>query len=248
MKTNRRVGVVGAVLACLAMVAVPVRSGGAADLLKKLGIGSSSTTDASKLTTAEISGGLRDALRVGSERVVGILGQKDGFNKAPDVHIPLPGSLKKAQKMLAKVGKSKLADDLELRLNRAAEAAVPKAKSLFADAITQMTIDDAKKILTGPKDSATQYFREKMSGQLATDMTPIVNDQLASVGAIASYDKMMGQYKDIPFVPDIKADLTNYVVGKAIDGVFLYLGREEAAIRDNPAKRTTELLQKVFGR
>ncbi|MBT3766767.1 MAG: DUF4197 domain-containing protein, partial [Rhodospirillales bacterium] len=91
-----------------------------------------------------------------------------------------------------------------------------------------------------------QYFRGKMSAPLATDMKPIVNDQLAEVGAIASYDNMMGEYKSLPFVPDAKADLTNYVLEKAIDGVFLYLGREEAAIRENPAKRTTELLQKVF--
>jgi hypothetical protein len=87
-----------------------------------------------------------------------------------------------------------------------------------------------------------------MSAPLAKDMKPIVNDQLAAVGAIASYDKMMGQYKSLPFVPDARADLTNYVLEKAIGGVFLYLGREEAAIRQNPAKRTTELLKKVFGR
>jgi len=248
MPTARNIGVASAILVCLVMGAVPAQSGGLSDLFKSLGIGSSSTADGSGLSIAEISGGLRDALRVGSERVVATLGRTDGFNKAPDVHIPLPGSLKTAQKMLAKVGKSKLADDLELRLNRAAEAAVPRAKALFVDAITQMTIDDAKKILEGPKDSATLYFQEKMSAQLANDMTPIVNDQLANVGAIASYDKMIGQYKNIPFVPDVKANLTNYVVGKAIDGVFLYLGREEAAIRENPAKRTTDLLKKVFGR
>ena len=248
MRTTLTFGAAGAILISLAVVSTPAESGGLSDLFKSLGIGSSSNSDASTLTAAEISDGLRDALRVSSERVVETLGRTDGFYKAPDVHIPLPASLKKVQKLLATVGRAKLADDLELRLNRAAEAAVPKAKALFVDAITQMTIDDAKKILEGPKDSATLYFQEKMSAQLANDMTPIVNDQLASVGAIASYDKMIGQYKNIPFVPDVKANLTNYVVGKAIDGVFLYLGREEAAIRENPAKRTTELLKKVFGR
>jgi hypothetical protein len=248
MKAARNIGIAGILLVAVAMAAGPAWSGSLSDLFKSLGIGSSSNTDASSLTTAQIAGGLRDALRVGSERVVGVLGRTDGFNAASDVHIPLPGSLKTAQKMLAKIGQSKLADDVELRLNRAAEAAVPRAKGLFADAIAQMTIDDAKKILNGPKDSATQYFREKMSTRLAEEMTPIVDDQLANVGAIASYDKMMGKYKSIPFVPDVKANLTSYVVGKAIDGVFLYLGREEAAIRENPARRTTELLKKVFGR
>lgn len=234
------------------LVAMPAHSQGFLDrgknLLKGLGDGSSSTPGISGLTAGEMAGGLRDALRVGSERVVGTLGRPDGFNKASDVHIPLPGSLKTVQSVLSKVGMGSLGDDLELRLNRAAEAAVPKAKTLFADAIAKMSIDDAKKILTGPKDSATAYFRSKMSGPLAADMKPIVNTQLANVGAIASYDKMIGQYKTVPFVPDAKANLTDYVLEKAIGGVFLYLGREEAAIRENPAKRTTALLQKVFSR
>ncbi|HKJ75293.1 MAG TPA: DUF4197 domain-containing protein [Alphaproteobacteria bacterium] len=251
MHATRHAMIFGLVLLCATAV-VPAPSQAASDwtkdLLKSLGIGSSSKSDVSGLTTGEISGGLREALRIGSERVVSTLGRPDGFNKSPDVHIPLPGSLKTAQKMLAKVGKSKLGDDLELRLNRAAEAAVPKAKGLFADAISQMTIDDAKTILNGPKDSATQYFRRKMSPRLTEEMTPIVTEQLTDVGAIKSYDKMMGKYEALPFVPDVKANLTSYVVGKAIDGVFLYLGREEAAIRENPAKRTTDLLKKVFGR
>ncbi|MBK17735.1 MAG: hypothetical protein CMM52_02710 [Rhodospirillaceae bacterium] len=216
------------------------------DLLK--GLGGGSTSGASALSVGEIAGGLKDALRVGSERVVSTLGRADGFNKAADVHIPLPGTLKTVQSTLAKFGMSGLADDLELRLNRAAEAAVPKATKLFGNAIAQMTIDDAKAILNGPKDSATKYFQSKMSVPLKGEMKPIVNSQLSEVGAIAAYDKMIGQYKTIPFVPDAKANLTDYVLDKAIAGVFLYLGREEAAIRENPAKRTTELLKKVFSK
>lgn len=217
------------------------------DLMKGMGPGAT-TPGAGALSTGEIGAGLKEALRVGAERVVTTLGKADGFNKTPDVHIPLPGSLKPVQGALSKVGMSGLADDLELRLNRAAEAAVPKAQKLFGDAISQMTIDDAKQILDGPKDAATQYFRGKMAAPLAADMKPIVDEQLSQAGAIAAYDKMIGQYKTIPFVPDAKADLTGHVLSKAVDGVFLYLGREEAAIRDNPAKRTTDLLQKVFAR
>lgn len=216
------------------------------DLLK--GLGGSSSTSAGALSVTDIAAGLKEALRVGSERVVGTLGAADGFNKSPDVHIPLPDTLQKVQSALSKIGMSSLADDVELRLNRAAEAAVPKAKSLFVDAISAMTVDDAKGILNGPKDAATQYFRSKMSAPLAADMKPIIDTQLSEVGAIAAYDKMMGQYKSLPFVPDVKANLTDHVLTKAIDGVFLYLGREEAAIRENPAKRTTELLQKVFAK
>lgn len=216
-------------------------------LLQGLSDPSSPTPAISTLTGDEISNGLREALRVGSERVVDTLGRTDGFNKASDIHIPLPGSLKTAQSMLSKIGQSGLADDLELRLNRAAEAAVPEAKRHFTSAIEQMTIDDAKMILNGPNDSATQYFRRKMSAPLAADMKPIVEDQISKSGVLASYDKMMGQYKNIPFAPDVQANLTDYVLEQAISGVFLYLGREEAAIRENPTKRTTELLQKVFG-
>ena len=255
--TYFRISALCGAMTALVLAAAPVHSQGfldrGKDLLKGLGGGEASSSSGSSsgvasLTTGEIAGGLRDALRVGAERVVGTLGKSDGFNKSPDVHIPLPDSLKSVQSVLRKIGMSSMADDLELRLNRAAETAVPKAKKLFGDAIAQMSIEDAKKILDGPKDSATQYFRGKMSAPLASGMKPIVNEQLGQVGAIASYDSMMGQYKNVPFVPDVKANLTEYVLEKAISGVFLYLGREEAAIRDNPAKRTTDLLRKVFSR
>lgn len=202
---------------------------------------------ATQLGTGEIASGLKEALKVGTERVVGTLGKAEGFNKSTDVHIPLPGVLGTVKNTLDRVGAGAIADDLELRLNRAAEAAVLRAKQLFWDAIQQMTLDDARSIYDGPKDAATQYFRGKMSAPLAKSMKPIVDDELARAGAVQTYDRMMGQYKAIPFVPDAKANLTDYVLEKATDGIFLYLGREEAAIRENPAQRTTALLQKVFG-
>jgi hypothetical protein len=199
------------------------------------------------LSTGDIAAGLKEALKVGSGRVVDTLGKTDGFAGSPDVHIPLPSALHTAQSALQKVGMSKLADDLELKLNRAAETAMPKAKALFWQAISDMSLDDARAIYNGPKDSATQYFRKKMSAPLATSMRPVVDQQLAEVGEIKSYDKMIAQYKTLPLVPDAKANLTEYTLGKAIDAAFLYLGREEAAIRDDPAKQTTAILRKVFG-
>lgn len=201
----------------------------------------------SGLSTGEIGLGLKEALTVGTQRVVGTLGRKDGFNGSKDVHIPLPGTLGTVQKTLDKFGMGSLTDDLETRLNRAAEAAVPRTQRLFTDAIQQMTIDDVTKIYNGPQDSATQYFRGKMSKPLAASMKPVVDQELASAGAIEAYDRVMGEYQKMPFMPDVKADLTEYVLEKAMDGIFLYLGREEAAIRQNPAKRSTELLRKVFG-
>jgi Protein of unknown function (DUF4197) len=205
------------------------------------------TARGAKLGVDDIAAGLKDALKIGSERVVGALGKVDGFNNGADVHIPLPDTLRSVQRALQRVGMSSLADDLELRLNRAAEAAAPLAKTIFLTAISDMTVEDARGIFNGPKDGATQYFRRKTSGALGDAMRPIVDKQLANVGALQSYDRMLGQYKQMPMVPDVKADLTGHVLEKTLAGLFLYLGREEAAIRDNPAARSTELLRKVFG-
>lgn len=200
------------------------------------------------LSTATIADGLKEALRVGSERVVGQLGRAGAFAKGTDVHIPLPGSLATVQKALSRVGMSGLADDLESRINRAAEKAVPEAKAVFWDAISQMTLDDVQKIYKGPGDAATRYLQSKMSAPLSDRFRPIVDRQLADAGAVAAYDKMMAQYKSIPFVPDAKAELNGYVVDQSLAAIFSYLAREEKAIRENPAKRSTELLRKVFGK
>ncbi len=197
--------------------------------------------------TEEIAAGLREALRLGTERVVGQVGAVDGYNADPEIHIPLPGVLQDVQSVLRRVGMSGLADDLELRLNRAAEAAAPEAKELFWQAISEMTLEDVEAIYTGPDDAATRYFQRKMTPPLAARMKPLVNRSLAEVGALRSYDQMMAEYRAVPFVPDVKANLTEYVVGKAMDGMFHYVAKEEAAIRNDPAKRTTELLQRVFG-
>ena len=199
------------------------------------------------LSNAEIADGLREALRVGTDRAVGQVGALDGYNTDPEIHIPLPGSLKDVQSVLQGFGMAGLADDLELRLNRAAEAAAPEAEALFWQAIDDMTLEDVQGIYNGPDDAATRYFQSKMTPPLAERMAPVVNDSLAEVGAIQSYDEMMGQYKTVPFVPDAKADLTDYVVEKGMDGLFHYVAQEEAAIRNNPAERTTEILQRVFG-
>jgi len=210
-------------------------------------VGGATGGSAGGLDDIEIGKGLREALRVGSSNVVDSLGRADGFYGVKDAHIPLPGTLGQVQKALKLVGKSGLTDDLELRMNRAAEASVPQAKTAFFDAIEAMTIGDARKILNGPKDSATRYFESKMTPQLTDDFSPIVNTELAESGAAKAYDNTMGEYAKLPFVPDAKANLSSYVVEKALDAVFLFLAREEASIRDNPAARTTALLQKVFG-
>ena len=220
------------------------------DAIKSLDTSDSSSSGSSlssTLSVEDISAGLKEALKVGAGNVVEQVGAEDGFNNDDQIHIPLPDSLSTVKSILTRFKMAYLFEDLELKLNRAAEAASPKAKQLFLNAITGMSLDDAKKIYDGPDDAATQYFKGKMSTDLAGEMKPVVEDSLSEVGAVKAYDTMMSKYKDLPMVPDAKANLTDYVIEKGMDGIFYYMAQEEAAIRQNPAKRTTEILQKVFG-
>ncbi|MFT6201936.1 MAG: hypothetical protein ACJATV_000689 [Granulosicoccus sp.] len=204
-------------------------------------------TDASSLSIEDLSAAFKAALDIGSQRVVDQLAAADGFNKDSAIRIPLPEKLHTVKKWLAKVGLDDRMDDLEVSLNRAAENATPKAKALFVDAIKAMSFDDVRKIYNGGDNAATEYFREKMTPALTKEMKPIVQNSMSEVGAVKLYDDVMGDYKDIPFVPDVKADLVSHVVDGGLEGIFHYLGKEEAAIRQNPVKRTTELLERVFG-
>ena len=203
---------------------------------------------ASTLTRAEIVEGLKEALRVGSSRVVEQVGTVDGYYQDPQIHIPLPDNLQKVRSALKTVGMSGLMDDLEVQLNRAAEQAAGQAKPLFMEAISTMTIEDAMQIYRGPDDAATRYFEKRMSEPLAEEMRPIVAESLQEVGAVQTYDAAVGRYKALPFVPDMQADLTGYVIERGMAGMFHYLAKEEAAIRSDPVRRTTDILQKVFGR
>ncbi|MGI9592267.1 MAG: DUF4197 domain-containing protein [Myxococcota bacterium] len=212
-----------------------------------LGGGTGASDGTASLTESEMSGGLREALRVGTERVVEQVGRPGGFSADPAIRIPLPGSLENARKWMANVGMLGMLDDLERKRNEAAEDAAPKARDLFVDAITEMTVDDARNILTGPDDAATRYFQGKMSAPLAKEMTPVVKASLSEVGAVRQYDAVLARYQAIPFAPEVSADLTAYVVEKGMDGIFHYLAIQEAEIRNDPAARTTALLQKVFG-
>ena len=199
------------------------------------------------LTQQEISAGLKQALEVGTNNVVVQIGKRNGFYRDSSIHIPLPDSMAKVQRTLKKVGLSSSLDELELSLNRAAEQAVPKAKKLFWQAIRDMSWDDVMKIYQGPDDAATRYFQKKMTPALTREMYPVVQKTLASAGVIKSYDRVMKEYYAIPYVPNVKADLGEYAIEKTLDGMFYYLAKEEAAIRNEPVKRTTELLKRVFG-
>ncbi|RMF99326.1 MAG: DUF4197 domain-containing protein [Gammaproteobacteria bacterium] len=198
------------------------------------------------LDAGTIGAGLKQALEIGAGRVVERLGRVDGFNADPQVHIPLPDELAKLRSALDRVGMAGKLDELELELNRAAEAAAPRAGELFVAAIRELTLDDALAIYRGPDDAATRYLRDKMAGPLSAELLPVVEQSLDQVGAARTYETVVGRYNDLPFVPPVQADLDSWVVARGMDGLFFYLAREEAAIRHDPVKRSTELLRKVF--
>lgn len=199
------------------------------------------------LSQGEIADGLREALRVGTDNVVGQLGQAGGFNLDPEIRITLPRQLERARNLLERFGMDDGLVDLEARLNRAAELATPRAGELFREAVADLSLQDAMDIYRGPEDAATQYFRGRMAEPLAAAMRPVVEATLSESGAAQLLDSALERYRDIPLAPRIDVDLTDYVVEKTQDGIFLHLAREEAAIRSDPARRTTELLRRVFG-
>jgi len=209
--------------------------------------GGTGRSGSTSLTSGEITQGLREALKVGAQTVSRQLGAANGFNADPKVHIPLPPTLKSVQSMLSQVGMSGLADDVELKLNRGAEAAMPQARDILIKAVSAMTLKDAQAIYNGPQDAATRFFRQVATDDLTRALKPVITKTLTQVGALASYDAMMRSYSSLPMVPDVKANLTDHATRLALDGVFLYLAEEEAAIRQNPAKRSTDILRKVFG-
>ncbi|TDY04049.1 DUF4197 domain-containing protein [Thiohalophilus thiocyanatoxydans] len=200
------------------------------------------------LTEDEIAAGLKEALKVGTERAVDQVGQQGGYYQDQAIHIPLPAKLQPVQDALVKVGLGHYLAELEQGMNRAAEVAAPKARALFVEAVQQMSWQDVKQIYDGPDDAATRYFQKTMTPELKRMMRPVIDDTLAQVGVVQTYDRVMDRYRAIPFAQELNFDLNDYVIQHGIDGMFYYLAKEEATIRQDPAKRTTEILQRVFGR
>lgn len=208
---------------------------------------SSGANSANELGTAKIIEGLKEALKVGTERVVSQIGADGGYESDPAIHIPLPEKMQQAQSYLRKFGLSSMADEVESKLNQGAEAAAPKAKELILNAISGMTLEDAQKIYNGPDDAATQYFRKVATADLMETVRPVINQSLQDVGAITAYNSLVSEYKKVPFVPNIQSDLTEHATELALEGLFHYLATEEASIRNNPVARTTDILKSVFG-
>ena len=200
-----------------------------------------------EITNDEIVGGLKEALEVGTRNAVKTVSRTDGYFKNPQIKIPLPENVRKFEDLLRATGFGSQVDAFELSMNRAAERAAPEAKSIFWDAIKQMTFTDARGILEGPDDAATQYFRDKTSGRLQTLFKPITHQAMSEVGVTRSYQTLDAKIQTIPFADTVRFDLDQYVTDKALDGLFWTLAQEEKKIRQDPAARVTDLLQKVFG-
>ena len=200
------------------------------------------------LDNSTIASGLKDALSVGTKNAVNLVSKPNGYFGNQAIKILLPDNIQKAAELAGKLGFQKDVDNLILSMNRAAEKAAPKAASYFADAIKQMTIDDARRILSGGDTAATEYFQSKTSSKLHDEFKPGVSESMKQVGVARAYNSMMGKVPSLPFVDKESTDLDHYVTTKALDGLFYMLGQEEQKIRTNPAARTTDLLRKVFSR
>ena len=239
-------------LACGAVLlaASSVCSAQLGDLMNQVKVPGMSTSDlaTAALSNDEIVGGLKEALAQGTESAINSLGTKNGYFKDQAVRIAVPDQFSQVESALRMLGQEKYIRRFERSMNRAAEKAVPEAASIFGDAIREMSVDDAQRILNGPDDAATQYFRKVGEDRLTQAFRPIVSEATDKAGVTKAYKNALDKAGPAAGllgsqVPDLDA----YVTEKALDGLFLKVAEEEKRIRTNPAARSTELLEKVFG-
>ncbi|MCH4551087.1 MULTISPECIES: DUF4197 domain-containing protein [Aestuariibaculum] len=194
----------------------------------------------------QIASGLREALNLGIEKQVSKLTQTDGFYKNDLVKILLPEELQQVDKGLRSIGLGSLADEGIKALNRAAEDAVKEATPIFVDAVKQITFTDAKNILLGNDNAATQYLTGKTQTPLYEKFHPVINSSFSKVGADKIWTNLINKYNSIPFTNDVNPDLTDYVTSEALEGVYTMIAVEEKEIRTDISSRTTTLLKQVF--
>ena len=202
----------------------------------------------SGVTDSKASAGLKEALEVATEKAVSLTGRPNGYFGDAAIKILMPAKLQTMQEGLRAVGYGPQIDEFVLSMNRAAEQAAPAAKQIFTHAITTMSFDDAKKILTGSNTAATDYFKAKTTDQLTAAFHPVIDKSMSEVGVTRQYQALVGKFDTIPFAKTQSFDLDNYVTGKALDGLFHVVGEQEKLIRTNPAARTTVLLHEVFAK
>ena len=219
----------------------------ACGLLAAIVVSSASAAGLEDISNRDAINGLKTALTNGAQSAVAKLGKQDGFMNDSRIKIPLPPSMKRAEAMMHSIGAGKQVDDLVLRMNRAAEAAVPQAKPLLVDAAKKMTVQDAKGILTGGPDSATQYFKRNTSEPLAQKFKPVVVKAMAKVKLAEKYDEIAASGAKFGLVKDEDANLEDYITRKTLDGLFVGIADEEKKIRENPTAAASSIVKKVFG-
>lgn len=205
-------------------------------------------SSAATLSADEMTRGLKEALAQGTEKAIKNLGASNGFLGNLDVKIPMPQKLQEVEKGLRMMKQDKYADEFIATMNHAAEAAVPEAAPIIGDAIREMSVANAKSILNGPDDAATQYFRKVSEKRLKEKMLPIVTQATEKAGVTAAYKNLTTKAGFMAsFLQKEGLDVDQYVTDKAFDGVFKMIAVEEKEIRRNPMTRSTDLLKKVFG-
>jgi hypothetical protein len=201
----------------------------------------------SNVTEAEAGSGVKEALNNGINSAVSFLNKPDAFFKSELYKVLLPPDAKKMEKTLRDIGMGKMCDDAVEAINRGAEDAVGYATPIFVDAIKQMTVTDALKLVTGGKNSITEFFKAKTSAKLKEAFMPVINKSLEKTNATKYYGDAVNRYNKVPLVKKMNPDLAGYVTDRTLFALFDRIGVEEANIRNNPAARTTDLLKKVFG-
>lgn len=196
-----------------------------------------------------VADGLREALSIGAERAIKHVGKNDGYLKNKEITIPMPKPLRRIERPLRRMGHGDKLDEFELSMNRAAEAAAPLAKDAIIDAISTMTLEDARRVLKGDDTAATDYLSEHTRENLVKSFTPHIRKTMNQYKVTEKYNAVLDQYGSSAFARRfMKSSVEEYTANKALDGLFLVLGQEEKRIRTEPAARTTELLRNVFGR
>jgi hypothetical protein len=199
------------------------------------------------LSQEEVGAGLKEALTKGIEKGVEQLSKPDGFFKDLSIKIPLPEEANKVETKLRSIGQGKKVDETIESINRAAEDATTASKDIFVEAIKGMSMNDAMSILRGDDNAATKFLDKSTRANLISKFEPIVKISLDKVGATKNWNTIFNTYNKLPFVEKVNPDLVEYATGKAIDGLFIQIAKEELKIRQDPAARVTDLLKKVFG-
>ena len=199
------------------------------------------------LSESDAALGVRAALERGASSAVSLLGRSGGFLDNPKVRIPLPGFLADAAKLLKSLGQGARVEELETAMNRAAELAVPQAKTLLVSAVKSMSVEDARRIVTGGDDSVTQFFAGKTRQPLSVKFLPIVTRATERVQLADKYNAVAGKAAGMGLVKKQDANIQQYVTGKALDGLYLMIGEEERKIRRDPVATGSAILKKVFG-